>query len=43
VTWAEAYFFTKWRLDPASRLATTVGMPRSSAEEYAYGLFLSLA
>ena len=30
-------------LDPSNRLVTTVGMPRSSAEEYAYGLFLSLA
>jgi len=26
-------------LDPSNRLATTVGMPRSSAYEYAYGLF----
>jgi len=39
VAWAEAYLFTKWHLDPSNRLATTVGMPRSSAYEYAYGLF----
>jgi len=43
VAWDEAYLFTKWYLDPYNRLTTTVGMPRSSAEEYAYGLFLSLA
>jgi len=30
VAWAEAYRFTKWHLDPSNRLATTVGMPRSS-------------
>jgi len=30
VAWAEAYLFTKWHLDPSNRLATTVGMPRSS-------------
>jgi len=43
VAWAEAYHFTKWHLDPSNHLATTVGMPRSSAYEYAYRLFLSLA
>jgi len=31
VALAEAYLFTKWHLDPSNRLATTVGMPRSSA------------
>jgi len=31
VAWAEAYLFTKWHLDPSYRLATVVGMPRSSA------------
>jgi len=31
VAWAEAYPFTKWHLDPSNRLATIVGMPRSSA------------
>jgi len=31
--WPEpkAYLFTKWYLDPSNRLATIVGMPRSSA------------
>jgi len=28
---AEAYLFAKWHLDPSNRLATTVGMSRSSA------------
>jgi len=28
---AEAYLFTKWHLDPSNRLATTAGMPHSSA------------
>jgi len=27
----DTYLFTKWHLDPSNRLATTVGMPRSSA------------
>jgi len=30
MAWAEAYLFTKWHLDPSNRLATAVGMPRSS-------------
>ena len=38
-----AFLFTKWHLDPSNCLATTVGMSHSSAKEYAYGLFLSLA
>ena len=43
VAWAEAYIFTKWHLDPSNCLATILGMPRSSAQEYPYGLFLSQA
>jgi len=44
MAWAEAYLFIKWHLDPSNRLATIVGMPRSSAYEYPnYGLFLSAA
>jgi len=31
VAWAEAYLLTKWHLYPSNRLATTVGMSRSSA------------
>ena len=37
----EAYLRTKWHLHPSNRSATIVGMPRSSAKEYPYELFLS--
>jgi len=40
VAWTEAYYhFTKWHLDPSNRLATTVGMPRSSALAYLHAKY----